>query len=186
MIAAFFFNARRNEIEKSPTGLLRTLLHTLCQQISTLRDLVVKAYVAKRRLLNNGRQWQLNELREILAAVVTSSVLGQRSLLLFVDALDECDLAATPSAIHSFENLASSSVSDGTNVSICLSSRYWPQFRIQNSFIARVELENGGDIARYVQKHLGATQISEDLELHAALRTEILVKPREHFYGSSW
>ena len=51
VIAAFFFNARGDDIEKSPIGLLRTLLHTLCQRISALRDLVVKIYTAKRRLL---------------------------------------------------------------------------------------------------------------------------------------
>ena len=94
IIAAFFFNARGNEIEKSPAGLFRTLLHKLCQRSSALRDLVVKAYVAKSRLLSSGWQWQTSELKEFLATAVTLSVLGQRSLLLFVDALDECDLAA--------------------------------------------------------------------------------------------
>ena len=130
VIAAFFFNARGNEIERSPLGLFRTLLHTLFQRISALRHLVVKAYVSKRRLLSSGWQWQFNELKEFLAAVVTSSVLGQRKLLLFVDALDECDLAATQSVIHMFEYLSSSSFAEGTHFNICLSSRYWPQFRI--------------------------------------------------------
>ena len=181
VIAAFFFNARGNEFEKSPTGLFRTLLHTLCQRVSTLRDLVLKAYVAKRRLLSPDWQWQFRELLEFLAAVVTSSVLGQRSLILFVDALDECDLTATQSVIHIFENLARSSFSEGTNVSICVSSRYWPQFRIQNCFTARVELENGGDIARYLQKHLESTRINEDLEFNATLRAEILDKAKGTF-----
>ena len=181
VIAAFFFNARGNEIEKSPTGLFRTLLHALCQRISALRDLVVKAYVAKRRLLSSDWQWQMSELKEFLAAVVTSSVLGQRSLLLFVDALDECDLAATQSVIHFFEDLARSSVSEDTNFSICLSSRYWPQFRIQNCFVARVELENEGDIVRYIEIRLQSTQVNEDLEVHAALRTEILDKAKGTF-----
>lgn len=75
-VIAAFFNARGNKIEKSSTGLLRTLLHTLCQRISALRDLVVKAYAAKCRLLSSDWQWQLSELKDFLAAVVTSSVLG--------------------------------------------------------------------------------------------------------------
>lgn len=181
VIAAFFFNARGNEIERTPIGLLRTLLHNLCQRISTLRDLVVKAYVAKRRLLDSDWHWQFSELKDFLAAVVKSSVLGQRSLTLFIDALDECDLTATQSAIYMFESLASSSLSEGTKFSICLSSRYWPQFRIQTCFIARVELENKGDIDRYIQKHLEPTQVDEDPGVHFALRNEILNKAQGTF-----
>ena len=181
VIAAFFFNARGNQIEKSPTGLFRTLLHTLCQRISALRDLVVKSYVKNRRLLSSGWQWQLSELKDFLAAVVTSPVLGQRSLLLFVDALDECDLAATQSVIDMFEDLAHSSLSEGSNFSICVSSRYWPQFRIPHCFIARVELENKADIVRYIQKRLESTQMNENLGLHAALRAEILDKAKGTF-----
>ena len=181
VIAAFFFTARGNEIEKSPIGLFRTLLHRLCQQISALRDLVVRAYVAKRRLLTSNWQWRIGELKDFLAAVVTPSVLGQRSLLLFVDALDECDFAATQSVIRVFEDLATSSLSKGTNFSICLSSRYWPQFKIQNCFITRVELENKGDVLSYIQKYLEPSQFDEDPELHAALRTEILDKAKGTF-----
>lgn len=182
IIAAFFFNARGNEIEKSPTGLFRTLLHKLCQQIPALRGLVVKAYLAKRKILSPDWQWQLSELKELLAAAMTSSVLGQRSLLLFVDALDECDLAATQSVIKMFEDLASSSLSEGTNFNICLSSRYWPRFRIQHCFVARVELENKGDIIRYIQKHLESTPIQEeDLEILKALKIELLKRAKGTF-----
>ena len=183
IIAAFFFNARGNEIEKSPTGLLRTLLHTLCQQISALRGgLVVEAYVAKRKILSPDWQWQFSELKGLLAAAVTSSVLGPRSLLLFVDALDECDLTATQSVIQMFEDLAISSLSERTNFNICLSSRYWPQFRIQHCFVARVELDNKGDIIRYIQKHLESTPIQEeDLEILNALKIELLERAKGTF-----
>ena len=174
VLAAFFFNARGSELEKSPTGLFRTLLHKLCQRISALRNLVVKSYVAKCRLLRNGWQWQLGELKELFASVVTSSVLGKRSLSLVVDALDECDLVATQSVIHYFEDLASSSISEGTKFNICVSSRYWPMFRIRNSFVARVELENKDDITRYIEEHLGLPQLNEEeFGVFDLLRTEI-------------
>ena len=174
VLAAFFFNARGNELEKSPIGLFRTLLHKLCQRISALRDLVVKTYVTKCKLLNTGWQWQLDELKELLANVVTSSILGKRSLLLFVDALDECDLAATQSVIQFFKDLTSSSFSEGSKFNICLSSRYWPIFRIRNCFVARVELENEGDINRYIEKHLDLPQVYEDeFEVLDLLRNEI-------------
>ena len=182
VLAAFFFNARGNELEKSPTGLFRTLLHKLCQRISALRDLVVKTYVAKCRLMNTCWQWQLGELKELLASVVTSSILGKRSLLLFVDALDECDLAATQSVIQFFEDLTSSSISEGSNFNICLSSRYWSMFRIPTCFVARVELENEVDINRYIEQNLDLPQANEaEFEALGLLRTEIRKRAKGTF-----
>ena len=182
VIAAFFFNARGSEIEKSPTGLFRTLLHRLCQRISALRDLVVKAYVAKRRFSNFDVQWQLSELKDFLAAAVTSSVLGRRKLLLIIDAVDECDLAAIQSVVQTFEDLASAALSENTNFNVCLSSRYWPQIRIPKCFMARVELKNYGDIVMYIQKRLESAHINEgDLTLIDTLKSEILNKAQGTF-----
>lgn len=181
VIAAFFFNARGNKIEKSPTGLFRTLLHNLCQNISALRETVVNAYVAKRKILSPDWRWQLSELKDLLAAAVKPSVLGKRSLILCVDALDECDSTATQSVIRVFEDMARVSLSEGTNFNICLSSRYWPQIRIQHCFVARVELENQGDIVRYIQEHLDPTQVKEELEAIALLKTDVRDKAKGTF-----
>ena len=177
VIAAFFFNARGSEIEKSPTGLFRTLLHRLCQHISALRHIVVRAYVAKRRLSNFDVQWQLSELKDFLAAAVTSPVLERRKIILIVDALDECDLGAIQFVVQTFEDLASAALSENTNFNICLSSRYWPQIRIPKCFMARVELENHNDIVVYIQKRLESAHINEqDLALFDTLKSEILNK----------
>ena len=181
VIAAFFFNARGSEIEKSPTGLFRTLLHGLCQRISALRDKVVRAYVAKRRLSNFDVQWQLNELKDLLATAVTSSILGRRKLVLIVDALDECDLGAIHSVVQTFEYLASTALSESTDFNICLSSRYWPQIRIPKCFVARVELKNHGDICTYIQKYLDFAQFDEDLTLFDNVKKEVLDKSRGTF-----
>ena len=158
VIAAFFFNARGSEIEKSPTGLFRTLLHALCQHISALRAIVMKVYHRNQALLNPSWEWQSYELKELLSSVVTTSILGQRNLILCVDALDECDLIGAKSVIQFFENLASSSIVEGTKFNVCLSSRYWPIFSIQHCFKTRVELENHGDIASYIQQHMKTMQ----------------------------
>ena len=182
VIAAFFFNARGSEIEKSPTGLFRTLLHKLCQHISALRDKVVRAYVAKRRFSNFDVRWQLSELKDFLATAVTSTILGRRKLLLIVDALDECDLGAIQSVVRTFEDLASAALSERTDFNICLSSRYWPQIRIPKCFVARVELENYDDIVMYIQKSLeSANIIEQDLALFDTLISEILDKAQGTF-----
>lgn len=182
VIAAFFFNARGSEIEKSPTGLFRTLLHGLCQHISALRDKVVRAYVEKRRFSKFEVQWQLSELKKLLTTVVTSKILGRRKLILIVDALDECDLGAIQSVVQTFEDLASAALSENTNFNICLSSRYWPQIRVPKCFMARVELENRSDIVMYIQKRLESAHINEqDLALFNTLKKEILNKAQGTF-----
>ncbi len=161
VIALFYFNARGSEIERSPTGLFRTLLYTLCQHISALRAHVMEIYRRKCELLRPGWEWQFHELKELLSSVVTVSILGQRNLILCVDALDECDLIGAKSIIQFFEQLANTAVQEKTKFNICLSSRYWPQFTIRHCFRTRVELENHGDIASYIRQHIET--IKDDL-----------------------
>ena len=158
VVAAFFFNARGDGMEKSPVGLLCTLLHFLCQYISALRAIVMQKYHRKCELRDDNWEWQFFELKELLSSAVTASVLGQRNLMVCIDALDECDLIGTKSVIQLFEHLANCSIREDTKFNVYLSSRYWPQFTIQHCFRARVEIENYGDIARYIQQHMTSMQ----------------------------
>ena len=158
IIAAFYFNARGSETEKSPAGLFRTLLHSLFQQLSGLRSRVMRVYRQKVAVLKSSWEWQFHELKEMLSSIVTVSVLGQRNLMLCIDALDECDLINAKSVIQCFESLASSSVREGTKFSVCLSSRYYPELTIQHCFKTGVERMNHGDILSYIQQHMEAVQ----------------------------
>ena len=182
IISAFFFNARGDEIEKSPAGLFRTLLHYLCQHISALRARVMKQYYRKCGLLNTGWEWQFSELKELLSSAVTASILGQRNLILFVDALDECDLIGAKSIIQFFEHLANCSIREKTKFNVCLSSRYWPQFTIRHCFKARVELENHADIASYIQQHLTTVHEPENQNDYlATLVSKLMEKAKGTF-----
>ena len=174
IVAAFFFNARGDEIEKSPIGLFRTILHYLCQHISALRATVMKQYNRKRALLEAGWEWQFSELKELLSSAVTASILGQRNLIICVDALDECDLTGAKSIIQFFDRLANCSIREKTKFNVCLSSRYWPQFTIRNCFKVKVELENHADIANYIQQHMITIQAPVAQSDHlAALTTKL-------------
>ena len=177
IIAAFFFNARGSDLERSPVGLFRTLLYSLCQQISALRAVVLKKYLEKSKLLQPGWEWHVGEIKALLNSVVTPSVLEQRNLVLFVDALDECDLTQIKPVIRFFEDLAYSAVRQETKVNICLSSRYWPQFTIRHCFQTRVEVANQRDIATYVHNSMELPYPQEGSSIHLAyLRTKILEK----------
>ena len=177
IITAFFFNARGSDVERSPTGLFRTLLHSLCQQISALRATVLSKYLEKSRLLLPGWQWHPNEVKALLKSVVMPSILGQRRLILFVDALDECDFAEVKSLIRFFEDLASSAIEQDTRINICLSSRYWPQFEIRYCFQTRVEIANQRDIEIYIHNAMGPPDPQTNDSAHLIpLKTQILKK----------
>lgn len=177
IITAFFFNARGSDVERSPTGLFRTLLHSLCQQISALRATVLSKYLEKSRLLLRGWQWHPNEVKALLKSVVMPSILGQRRLILFVDALDECDFAEVKSLIRFFEDLASSAIEQDTRINICLSSRYWPQFEIRYCFQTRVEIANQRDIEIYIHNAMGPPDPQTNDSAHLIpLETQILKK----------
>lgn len=182
IVAAFFFNARGDEMEKSPAGLFRTLLHYLCQRISALRAVVMRQYHMKRGLLETGWEWQFSELKELLSSSVTASVLGQRNLILCVDALDECDLTGAKSIIQFFEYLANCSIQEKTKFNVCLSSRYWPQFTVQHCFKIRVELENYADIANYIQQQMMTMQATvAQSDRFASLETKLKKKAQGTF-----
>lgn len=175
IVTAFFFNARGSELEKSPTGLFRTLLYSLCQQIAALRAVVLRKYLEKSRLLQSGWEWHFSEIKALLESVVTPSILGQRNLVLFIDALDECDLAEIKFVIRFFEDLASSAIKEGTKMNICLSSRYWPQFKIRYCFQTRVEFANHQDIETYIHNTIEAPHDQDDSNL-LQFRRQILEK----------
>ena len=177
VITAFFFNARGSAVEKSPLGLFRTLIHSLCQQISALRAIVLRKYLEKSRLLKPGWEWPIGDIKAFVKSVVTPSVLGQRNLVLFIDALDECDLVEIKSVIQFFEDLASSAIRHKTKFNICLSSRYWPQFKLRHCFETRVEIANRCDIATYIHDKIEFPHPEEDDSTHLMhLRTQILEK----------
>ena len=77
MLAAFFFKVIGSEVEKSPTGLFRTLLHMICQRKPVFRALVVEKYVEKSDLLQPGWEWHYSEMKVLLKSVVTAYILGQ-------------------------------------------------------------------------------------------------------------
>ena len=182
MLAAFFFNFSGSEVEKSPTGLFRTLLHMLCQRMPVFRALVVEKYVEKSRLLQPGWEWHFSELKALLKSIVTAYILGQRNLVLFVDALDECEFDGAKLVIQFFEELASSAISEGTKFNVCLSSRYVPQFTIRNYFETQLENENQGDIAAFIHDSMASAKAGEGtLDYMATMQNEILCRASSIF-----
>ena len=88
VIISFFFNARGSPLERRPLGLFRSLLLQLLQQRRDLLSAFLPNFRTKRVKLPPNWEWQEGELREYFSDVVISAKVS--SMIVFIDALDEC------------------------------------------------------------------------------------------------
>lgn len=174
LVLFFFFHGRGAELQKTPMGLFRTLLHQLLKQApETLQDLVV-AYddrCQNRGDLGKDWQWQLRELKDFLSSALRK-VLARRPVRLFVDALDEGGRDNAVNLVSWFKSLLKglSTSTPATNFPcrVCFTCRHYPILSLDGGFQICVEHENGQDISTYVHDRLSESQISPDLIVQRA------------------
>ncbi|KAL2072869.1 hypothetical protein VTL71DRAFT_12212 [Oculimacula yallundae] len=173
---SFFFLARGTVEEKSSIGLYRSLLHQLFSKVVELRDTLewMTADGAK-GVQRNG--WNEETLKHTMVHVIKN--LGSRSLTIFVDALDECDINQTADMVAFFEELCDHAGDSNVRLQICLSSRHYPAIMIQKGIevILEHELGHTQDIEQYLKSklRLGKSKSAE------SLRSEILEKSSSIF-----
>ncbi|RYP53557.1 hypothetical protein DL769_010497 [Monosporascus sp. CRB-8-3] len=109
VVLAFFFNARGGDLEKSITGMLRSLLSQMLERVPELQDILDDL---PQGLECGNIQWDLGMVRKLLFKTIPK--LGSRRLTLFIDALDECDDGQVRDMIIDFENLGNVAVQSAT------------------------------------------------------------------------
>jgi ankyrin repeat protein len=155
LIAAYFFNARGGALEKSPLGMLRSIIYQLIKQDDNLFEQFLTISREKQHLSQEGRwEWRLQELKALLASAIKQGT--SRPLLLLVDALDECDDVDKQQVVEFLESLSNNATHCGAILRICLSKRHHPPLRIQRCLELTVEDNqyHVEDIATYVQAKL--------------------------------
>jgi len=166
LIAAYFFHARGDMLEKTPLGMLRSIVFQLVDKDDTLYKHFLPIFREKRysdggsNENGNGNrrwqwQWQQPQLEDFLVSVVKRRR-TQRPLLLLVDALDECTDGDVREVVEFLELLSIHAVAAGTTLRICLSSRHYPHVSIKSNLELTVDGTAGHcqDIATYVGKRL--------------------------------
>lgn len=151
-IISFFFNARGVPLEKTPLGLFRSLLHQLLQQQRHLLSNFLPIYRKKRDTLLPGWKWQEEELREYFSSIITTTQAS--SIIVFIDALDECEEEKVRRLVSFFAKLTSSAVSSGCKLNICMSSRHYPYISVPGCLEIFTESWNSPDISKYVESEL--------------------------------
>ncbi|SPO03229.1 uncharacterized protein DNG_05911 [Cephalotrichum gorgonifer] len=157
VILSFFFHGRGDELERTPLGLFRSLLHQAVSQApSSLSDLVDSFKKKCDEIGEPGTAWKWHqeELKRFLELSLPK-VLDLRSVWLFVDALDECGEEDAVWLAREFSSLLkNTSSSTSKRLHICFSCRHYPIMDIENATEICLEDENRDDISTYVQAQL--------------------------------
>ncbi|KAI9737303.1 MAG: hypothetical protein M1818_005836 [Claussenomyces sp. TS43310] len=156
IIAAYFFNARGAELEKSPLGMLRSLLYQLLDSDQLLSPIVLM-YLDKTKKHEKNWRWQEGELKHCLLSLV--KLPQPKPWVLLIDALDECNDAEAEEVIVFLEELSKIATLANVALNICLSSRHYPEISITKrlDLILDEGAGHGKDIITYVRSKLKIT-----------------------------
>jgi ankyrin repeat domain-containing protein 50 len=157
-IAFYFFNARGGPLEKSPLGMLRSLMVQLLEQSPFLQVQFIPHFLTKK--LRHGKsewRWETGELKEFLLREYKRHQCKDTFLL--IDALDECNDPDVQEVMDLLEDLSKNAIQSGSNLRICLSSRHYPYIDTKKKIelVVEQQAEHDEDIFKYVQSKLKAT-----------------------------
>jgi ankyrin repeat protein len=152
-ILSFFFNARGDELEQTTTGMYRSLLLQLFEQIPELKKVLETSTISPWNC-SPDYQWSIELLKVLLQQAVKN--LGQHQVLCFIDALDECDENQVQDMVSFFEDLGDLVVSENINFRVCLSSRHYPYITMRVGLSNTLEGQEGHnrDITDYIENEL--------------------------------
>ncbi|KAF5975310.1 Pfs NACHT ankyrin domain-containing protein [Fusarium coicis] len=148
---SFFFNARGDQLEKSVSGMYRSLLLQLLEGFPDLQKILDDSDSIPRGQVTSP---PLNILKDLFHSAISS--LGERALTCFVDALDECDEQQVKDMVEFFEEVAEQCVEYNLRFQVCFSSRHYPYIDIKSGIRLTLEGQDGHneDLRHYINKHL--------------------------------
>jgi hypothetical protein len=111
---SFFFNARGELLEKSVSGMYRSLLLQLLEGFPDLQKILDDPDLIPR---NQVTCPSLNILKDLFRSAISS--LDERALTCFVDALDECDEQQVRDMDEFFEEVAEQYVEYSVRFQVC-------------------------------------------------------------------
>ncbi|KAH7198844.1 uncharacterized protein B0J16DRAFT_410306 [Fusarium flagelliforme] len=169
LTASFFFNARGEALEKTISGMYRSLLLQLFKGFPDLECVLDDSDLVPQSQITCP---SLNSLKDLLRTAILK--LGRRSFTCFIDALDECDEQQVMDLVYFFEDVAETCTESGVRLRICFSSRHYPYIDIDRGMRLTVENQEGhaGDLESYIKSNLRI----KDPPLVAQLQERMLVK----------
>ncbi|KIW88608.1 uncharacterized protein Z519_10654 [Cladophialophora bantiana CBS 173.52] len=156
-VIKFFFHARGAELEKTVVGMYRSLLFQLLDEFTDLQEV----FALRPPKFSDDRSsyvWDVEALQSLFGHAVKR--LGHRSLMCFIDAVDECEEMQVRGMIAFFEHLGDLAALSGLKLRTCFSSRHYPHVTLAHSISLVLEDQEGhqDDIIKYVNSKLKVTR----------------------------
>ncbi|KAF4439455.1 ankyrin repeats (3 copies) domain-containing protein [Fusarium austroafricanum] len=173
---SFFFHGRGSELQKTPLGLFRSLLHQILYQVpDAAQDLVGTFEQRCKSIGKPGERWQWHsgELQHFLKLILPR-VLDTCPVWLFIDALDECGRKDATQLVQNFKSLLQEPSSTSSKLHICFTCRHYPILTQVCPFEICLEYVNEWDISIYVR-----TQLSESPKLIASSIPDLIIERAE-------
>ncbi|TRX95722.1 hypothetical protein FHL15_003276 [Xylaria flabelliformis] len=157
ILISFFFNARGDDLEKTTTGMYRSLLFQLLEMRPDLRYVLDSIRI--------GHTWNIGSLKSLFEEVLQG--LGDTSLLCLIDALDECEEAQ----IRDMVSFLSDPGVISNRFRICFASRHYPHITIKTgrSLVLETQIGHSQDIESYLHSAL----VIEDSILAEQIRCDL-------------
>ncbi|KAH8899091.1 hypothetical protein GQ53DRAFT_878427, partial [Thozetella sp. PMI_491] len=175
LLAGFFFNARGEELEHSPTGLFRSILFQLLRRHRIGLQVFTRTFQEKLLEQQDGSAsvfWEEEELKIIFKTIFTER--STPRILIFIDGLDECDSKSVRGQAYFWRDVTKASETD---LNVCLSSRHFPSITVTGCPEIIVEDFNSPDIAKFVDQKFDSVVLGSRGEIGEAhweiLKTKI-------------
>lgn len=128
-------------------GMCRSLLHQILQQDHSALQDFLRQYIRKKEteIMSNFRE---GELRALISSFLCRQT--SRSIVLVVDALDECDEQEVRAVVNYLRELTDHAYTAGNDMSVCMSSRRYPTISVARCPEIDIEEGNRSDVSRYV------------------------------------
>jgi ankyrin repeat protein len=153
---AFFFHRRGVQLQHTPLGMFRTMLHQLLSQAPSASADFLSLCEEKRRFQGDfcgDWEWREPELRRVLKSSLVSAA-KTYSLVIFVDALDEAGEDSARSVVSYLHEVNEQLLQSKHATSICFACRHYPIVRTSDGIQICVEDENFKDISAYALSEL--------------------------------
>ncbi|KAJ4265303.1 hypothetical protein NW762_004588 [Fusarium torreyae] len=155
LVLSFFFHARGSELQRTPLGLFRSLLHQLLRQIPEAVEGLLptfKIWWNTKKQPDQEYDWRLLELQQGIERSLRET-LKTRPVWLLIDALDECGKDNARQMVKFLKELLQTLRLATSRFRVCFTCRHYPKLDMDMDFIS-LESENGDDISTWVMAKL--------------------------------
>ncbi|RYO78508.1 hypothetical protein DL764_010111 [Monosporascus ibericus] len=156
--------------------MLRSILYQLLREDDALYKRFAPLFRDKQEKHKKwGWEWQQSQLKEFMLSEIQKW--QSKPPLLLIDALNECNEEDVRAVVEFLERLSINTFDARITLSVCLSSRHYPNIRMERNLELTLETskDHGEDIDTYVRETLTLDD-KIDLNIRRKIETEIRQK----------